>query len=194
LTGVGVGSGSEDANGAKDSGTYSGKGCLQLWLSSNAEASQNARRSSSPLVKARVRVMLRSPKTGGASTRGWSWWEPGPFVELRSAAGVFEVLSPGRARIYGVVIHTAKHLNEWQTHDIPRLGFVVRGWCALQAVWGPSMPWRLSVIYDAGRKVVNVHKAPIIKGCHGRRDADGWCGTHSLFATSVLRRCVAAPV
>ena len=70
LASVGDGGGSEGTNDGRDGVAYAGKMGLQLLLSSNAEASQNARRPSSSLVRDKARVMLRSPKTDGAPACG----------------------------------------------------------------------------------------------------------------------------
>ena len=61
---------SEETEVVRGGGTDASEGSLRLLLYGNAEASQNARRPSSSLVKARARVMLSSPKSDGASTGG----------------------------------------------------------------------------------------------------------------------------
>jgi hypothetical protein len=59
---------SEAANGAKTDGGNADEGGAQLLLSCDAEASHNARRPSSSLVKARAGEPSRPAKTDGAST------------------------------------------------------------------------------------------------------------------------------
>ena len=60
----------EETKVVRETGIDAGEGNLRLLLSGNAKASQNARRPSSSLVKARVRVVLCSPRIDGASARG----------------------------------------------------------------------------------------------------------------------------
>jgi hypothetical protein len=61
---------SEETKDESGFGVDASEGSLWLLLSADAEVSQNARKPSSCLVRARARVVLCSPKMDGASTCG----------------------------------------------------------------------------------------------------------------------------